>query len=572
MRSKMSFYRIIAILFLTISFNLYSQSVEDLQALISKGKYSEAEVLAKKINNSSDNQKLLILKGDIYFELENYEEAKKAYEKAYEIDDNEIAIVKYGRILSVLKDYVKAEKLLKNGIDDFDKSIPIRLEQASNYIRAGKLTDAEVQIKRARDINANDPRIYITEGDMYFDQRVYELSKKSYEKALSLDENLKEARSKLATSYYWLANREADQDLSNELFTMSLKEWDRVTKQDTMDASAFFNKGKILFFAKQYKDAVPALFRYYELRPEGHLGRWYLGQSLYELGLCDSAAPQLKYVSEHIDSVKFKANLLMARCFYDNKDYKSSKAAYKAILAMDKDNPEIEEADYRRYGTAELFTGDTAAALTIYTDLVNKNPDASCNLMNMVGRLMFSAKKYNEALFFFDKRLNTTACNDSTDSKIIYYKGLSYLFMEQRDTAIVYLEKSAAMDSTDAGSYVYLGDAYAGKENDKKAVENFEKAIVISTAYPEENKNNIRSAYGKLSGLYYKAKDWKKLVNVAINWSEEQPEIEFGYLYAAIAYQGMSDVKNACIWYSKVLKVNPNNKAAAQNRSALGCD
>lgn len=568
----MSLYRIIAILFLTISFNLYSQSVEDLQALISKGKYSEAEILARKIDNSSNNQKLLILKGDIYFELENYEEAKKAYEKAYDIDDNEIAIVKYGRILSVTKDYVKAEKLLKNGIDDFDKSIPIRLEQASNYIRAGKLTDAEVQIKRARDINEKDPRIYITEGDMYFDQRVYELSKKSYEKALSLDENLKEARSKLATSYYWLANREADQDLSNELFTMSLKEWDRVTKQDTMDASAFFNKGKILFFAKQYKNAVPALFRYYELRPEGSLGRWYLGQSLYELGLCDSASPQLKYVAEHIDSVKFKANLLMARCYYDNKDYPNSKAAYKAILAMDKDNPEIGEADIRRYGTAELFTGDTAAALTIYTDLVNKNPDASCNLMNMVGRLMFSAKKYNEALFFFNKRLNTTACNDSSDSKIVYYKGLSYLFMDQRDTAIVYLEKSALMDSTDAGSYVYLGDAYAGKENDKKAVENFEKAIVISVAYPEENKNNIRSAYGKLSGLYYKDKDWKKLINVAISWSEEQPEIEFGYLYAAIAYQGMGDVKNACIWYKKVLKINPTNKAAIQNRSALGCD
>ena len=339
-----------------------------------------------------------------------------------------------------------------------------------------------------------------------------------------------------------------------------------------MDASAFFNKGKILFFAKQYKDAVPALFRYYELRPDGDLGRWYLGQSLYELGLCDSAAPQLKYVSEHIDSVKFKSQLLMARCYYDNKDYPNSKSTYKSILALDKDNPEIEEADIRRYGTAELFTGDTSAALTIYKDLVNKNPDASCNLMNMVGRLMFSAKKYDEALFFFNKRLNTTACNDSTDSKIIYYKGLSYLFMEQRDTAITYLLKSASMDTTDAGSYVYLGDAYAGKEDDVKAVLNFEKAIEISLAYPEKNKNNLRSANAKLAGLYYKSKDWKKLVGVAKSWDEDQPNIEYGALYTAIAYQGMGDVPNACKWYSKVLKINPNNKAAAQNKSALGCD
>lgn len=568
----MKLTKLIAIILFTLSFNLYSQSVDELKTLIDNGQYLDAEKLAKNINNNSESQKLMILKGDIYFELENYEEAKKAYERAYNIDDNIESIIKWGRILSINKNYEKSEKVLKEGMDDFEENIPIRLELASNYIRAGKLTDAEVQIKRARDIDEDDPRIYVTEGDMYFDQRVYELSKKSYEKALILDANLKEARAKLATSYYWLANREADQDLSNELFTMSLTEWDRVTKQDTMDASAFFNKGKILFFAKQYKGAVPALFRYYELRPDGDLGRWYLGQSLYELGLCDSAAPQLKYVSENIDSVKFKAQLLMARCYYDNKDYLNSKATYKSILDMDKDNPEIEEADIRRYGTAQLFTGDTTAALTIYKDLVNKNPDASCNLMNMVGRLMFSAKKYDEALFFFNKRLSTTACSDSTDSKIIYYKGLSYLFMEQRDTAITYLLKSASMDSTDAGSYVYLGDAYAGNEDDVKAVLNFERAIEISLVYPEQNKNNLRSANAKLAGLYYKSKDWKKLVGVGKSWDEDQPDVEYGALYTAIAYQGMGDVANACKWYTKVLKINPNNKAAAQNKSALGCD
>lgn len=568
----MNLKKLIILLFFSMSLGLYSQSVDELQSLVNKGKYKEAETLAKNINNSSDNQKLLFLKGDIYFELENYEESKKAYARAYDIKENEESIIKYGKALSFAKDYEKSEKVLKDGIDDFEKNIPIRLELAGNYIRAGKLTEAEVQIKRARDIDNKDPRVYITEGDMYFDQRVYELSKTSYEKALSIDETLKEARGKLATSYYWLANREADQDLSNELFTMSLKEWDRVTKQDTMDASAFFNKGKILFFAKQYKDAIPALFRYYELRPDGDLGRWYLGQSLYELGLCDSAAPQLKYVSEHIDSVKFKAQLLMARCYYENKDYANSKSTYNKILALDKDNPEIEEADIRKYGTAELFTGDTTAALTIYKDLVNKNPEASCNLMNMVGRLMFSAKRYDEALYFFNKRLETATCNDSTDSKIIYYKGLSYLFMEQRDTAITYLTQSAKMDSTDASPYVYLGDAYAGKEDSKKALENFEKALDISAKYPEINANNIRSANVKLAGLYYQAKEWKKLVSVAKKWAEDQPDEEYAALYTAIGYQGQGDTANACLWYNKVLKINPKNKAAAQNKSALGCD
>lgn len=572
MRSKMKFHRLITILLLTISFNLYSQSVDEIEGLISKGNYIEAEKIVRNIDNKSENQELMILKGDIYIELEKYKEANSAYQRAYEIDDNVKSIPKYGKSLSLLGEFEKAEKILKDGIDDYEKNIAIRLELANTYILAGKLTDAEVQIKRAKDINEKDPRIFITEGDMYFNQRVYELSKKSYEKALSLDENLKEARIKLATSYYWLANREADKDLSNELFTLSLKEWDKVTKQDTMDASAFFNKGKILFFAHQYKDAVPALFRYYQLRPDGDLGRWYLGQSLYELGLCDSAAPQLRYVSEHIDSVRFKSQLMMARCYYDNKDYKNALDTYKKILSTDKDNPEIEDADIRRYGTSELFTGDTTTAISVFKGLVIKDPDGSCNLMNLVGRLMFTAKKYDEALYFFNKRLETNACNDSSDSKIYYLKGLSYLFMDNRDTAIIYLQKSYSMDSLDASPIVYIGDAYAGLENNTKAVEYFERAIEITLAHPNENANNMRNASAKLAGLYYKDKNWSKLLKSSKRWAENEPEDEYAALYTAIAYQGSGDIPNACIWYGKVLKINPNNKNAKQNKDALGCN
>lgn len=572
MRNNMKFNKIIFIVFLTLCYSGFSQSSSEIKALIDDGKYLEAKELVSTISNESENLELLITKGDVYLELDELEEAKKAYAAAYDLDETPTSIAKYGMILSMTEDYKKSEKVLEDGIDDYEENIPIRLELAGNYIRAGKLTDAEVQIKRARDIDEDDPRIYITEGDMYFNQSVYELSKKSYEKALKLDENQKEARAKLATSYYWLGNRELDQDLANQLFTMSLTEWDKVTKQDTMDAKAFYNKGKILFLAKKYKDAVPALFRYYELRPDGNLGRWYLGQSLYNLGLCDSAAPQLKYVSENIDSVQFKAKLLMARCYYDNKNYSESKIAYASILKEDKDNPEIENADLRRYGTAQLFTGDTVAALTIYKDLVNKSPETSCNLTNMVGRLMFSAKKYDEAIYFFDKRLETEACSDSTDAKILYYKGLSYLFMKETDSAIVYLNNSYEMDTTDAGPLVYLGDAYAGKEDDENAIMFFEKAIETSLAYPEINKNNIRSSYGKLSGLYYKQKAWGKLLKVAKAWAEDQPDIEYGALYTAISYQGLQDIPNACKWYGKVLEINPKNKAAAQNRSALGCN
>ena len=568
----MKFNKLIIIVFLTFVYSGLSQTVNEIKMLLDNGRFIEAKELVSKINNETENIDLLILKGDVYFELEEIEEAKKAYEAAYDLDDNPETIAKYGMILSVTEDYKKSEKVLEEGIDDYEENIPIRLELASNYIRAGKLTDAEVQIKRAKDIDEDDARIYITEGDMYFNQRVYELSKNSYVKALELDENQTEARSKLATSYYWLANYSADRDLSNEYFTLSLQEWDKVTQQDSMDAKAFFNKGKILFLAKKEDKAISALYRYYQLRPDGALGRWYLSQSLYKLNLCDSASSHLEYVSNNIDSVSYKAKLMMARCYYNSKDYANASTTYKPLLEEGKDNPEIERADFRRYGTSLLFTGDTTTALVIYKDLINEYPETSCALSNLVGRLMFSAKKYDEAIYFFDKRLEPESCSDSTDAKILYYKGLSYLFLKQIDSAIVTLEKAFNMDSTDAAPLAYLGDAYASTEDDEKAIEYFEKAIETSLAYPVINKNNIRSSYGKLCGLYYKQKDWNKLLSVAKSWTENQPKSEYGPLYVAIAYQGLQDIPNACKWYGKVLEINPNNKGAAQNRSALGCN
>jgi hypothetical protein len=82
----------------------------------------------------------------------------------------------------------------------------------------------------------------------------------------------------------------------------------------------------------------------------------------------------------------------------------------------------------------------------------------------------------------------------------------------------------------------------------------------------------MRNASAKLSGLYYKDKNWAKLLIVAKRWADSDPKDEYAALYTAIAYQGSGDISNACVWYGKVLKINPNNKNAKQNKAALGCN
>jgi Tfp pilus assembly protein PilF len=46
---------------------------------------------------------------------------------------------------------------------------------------------------------------------------------------------------------------------------------------------------------------------------------------------------------------------------------------------------------------------------------------------------------------------------------------------------------------------------------------------------------------------------------------------EYAHLYLAVAYQGLGDQSNACKHYNEVLKINPNNQTARDNRKSLGC-
>lgn len=564
--------KLILIIFIIISINLYSneKNINKIEELISSGKYLEAEELVQDLSIENDNFKLQVLAGDIFYELENYEKALRHYERAFDIDDDKEEIfIKYGRVLSLTGNTKKSTKILKEGIDDYKKSIPLHIEMAQVYLREGNLKDAEVEIGRAKKIDENSPLVYIAFGDMYFDQKVYELSKNNYQKALQFDEENLEAREKLAISLYWLANQALDKDLKNALFTESLKEWDLITQKDTMNASAFFNKGKILYLAQRYDKAAPALNRYATLRPRGYLGKWYLAQSLYELNLCDDAAPFLDEVANNIDSVQNKAKLFLARCYYDNKNYNGAVEEFNRLSS----EGELEAKDLQKYGTALLFSGDTTNALSIYKDLMKKDPISSCKLSYMVGRLMITAKNYEEALFFLRHRLETTECSDDEDSKVNYYIGLSYLFNESADSSIIYLERAIQLDSLDISAYIYLGDALLNNENEKEAINYYMKAIDMSKSDLENksNQSQLKLSYGKLSGFYYEKKDWSNLIKLTTDWSKIQSEESLPCIYAAVAYQSIGDSENACKWYKKVLKLDPQNKIAKQNIEALGC-
>lgn len=559
------------ILFFGMALTSYSQnSKEDFYKFVGEKKFEEAEALISQVSSANQKDyKLLMTCGYVYFELEKYKNANEFYAKAYDIkDDDQELNRQYSLGLAETGDFKNALKIIKQTIKDNPKVVSNYLTASEIYIKADSLSEAEIQIDRAMAIDPKNPDIYVASGNFYFARRVYELARDNYEKAIGLDSTIVEAHLKLATSYYWLATRELDKDLGNELFARSLREWNTVSKLDSMNSKAFFEQGKIWFFAERYTEAANALSRYVKLRPTGSLGRWYLAQSLYNIGEWANAIPNLEQAANEIDSVKIQAKQDLADCYLAVKNYTKAKETYQEL---ETNSTKFSSIDYRKYGQSCFLSGDTLSAIKNFRKAIDMDKENNCNLMYFLGTLLSSQKNYAASNEILLMRLNTGTCQDSLNSKVYYIIGSNFIFSNQADSSITYLEKSLELDPKNMFAEIYLGDAYIQIKNEKLGLDKYKSVIAKEEADPTLNRNALLQAFAKLSNYYLDKKNYQELNKNSKRWSELFPENAFSFLYLAVSYQGMNDKENACKNYSKVLKIDPNNSTAKKNRELLSC-
>jgi tetratricopeptide (TPR) repeat protein len=549
----------------------YSQSVEDkIESAVKNQEYLEA---ASYIQEAMKDRKLkkdhdfMALCGSVYYELDILDSAKLCYKLAIQADnDQDETLRTYALVLAELKEFEEAYEYIEDAIDE-DKDDPENYLALGNiYILADSLKRAGIQITKAREMDKENPRAFIALGNLYFAQQIYELSKNNYEEALSLDPKNIQARIKLATSYYWLANREADAEMRNDLFGKSIAEWNIISKEDPKNAKAFYEQGRMLYYAQKYGKAASALNKYAELRPNGAQGRWLLAQSLYELRECDTAEVHLKWCAEHIDTVKVKSELLLARCYHDKKDYDKSRSTYEAVRA----NHELKLPDLQNLALASLFSGDTTIAISYFKEFLVRDP-SQCKIAELMAKLtIFRVKDFESAHFFTSKMI--VNCEDKKASGF-FMDGMAYFYKKKNDTACSAFIESLKIDPTNLRTKLYYADALAAQELNDSSIAVFNSIIdeASKDTTVAENKAALAQSFSKLAGLVFKLKQYKNLETVTVRWTTLLPENEYAWLYRAISRQGQNDAPGACKNYRQVLKINPKNTVAKDNLKKLGC-
>jgi tetratricopeptide (TPR) repeat protein len=562
--------RMIALIILSvISFSslMAEDAYDTMRDLVKSKDFVNAEKYIKDaIALNPKNQDAFVMAGDIYTELEKFNQALDMYKAADDIEDYVPDVVsKLGVAYAITGNKSEAINILKKGIKKNPENVYMVLALGKAYLIIDSIDQATLQITKARELNKRIAEPYVALGDLYFAQKVYELAKYNYEEALKIDENLTEARIKLATAYYWMGNIEYDQELSNELFNRSLKEWNIISQKEPKYARAWWEQGRILFFAKRWDLSAGTLLKYLELRPDHSLARWYLAQSYVELGRCDSAAGHLRQVAVEIDSVKGLAGLKLAQCLFEQKDFGNSLAEYEKIRSF----VNLELTDIERMAAAALKAADTTKTIELYKEVIAKDP-TKCNTMFQLANLTIYMKDYKNAIYFLDKRNEN--CKDSLQSKVYYLLGTCWFNSNRADTASVILTKAIELDPKNLQAKIYLADVKAnlGKKDEAKA--DFMSSLAVALSDTAIYKREINQAYSKLSNLLLDQKNFKEMNTYAKQWTEYDPNSEFAWLYLGISWQGMADKDNACKAYKKGLTVNPKNNFLNSQIKKLECN
>ncbi len=575
----------IAILISTVS--IFAQTAKE--NVISNYKEKNFEVAAQFIEaaiaQDSKDRDFLVLCGDIYFELNQYNSAINVYNEALKIKSNDWEVLsKLAESYSLKKDpkkafenYNKAIEKVKENSKEYYK---LKLGYANALIRADSLKSAEIIITQVKSKNPKNPDAFVMLGNLYLAKRVYALAENNYKTALDLDPTNVEARSNLGESYYWLGNTSgADSALMNEYYSRCLAAFNTVTKEDPKNAKAWLRQGKILFASNRFSEAATTLNQYMKLRPSDLDGRWMLGKSFFQIRMCDSAQINLEIVASKIDSLANEANLMLAQCNYESKDYPKAVEKFQPLYAKGV----LLAIDQHRLGQSLFMSGDSLKAFDVWTKLAvdSANYPSSCKLMSNMVKLMTRMQLRTRAIQMGEFWLANANCEPADKANILFIMGNNYINLatsydsipakkaEYSLKSIPYLKESNQLDPTNIYTYLYLGDAYVKLDSVPKGLGFYQMAINRSKEDTLKNGKQLIASYNKICGSYLTSKKFNDLVKISTEWTVDQPKVEWGWFYLAVANQNLQNADAAIKYYKKVLAINPNNQTARKQISAL---
>ncbi len=523
------------------------------------------KLLRRAVSDRPNSEKANLYLGNAFLCLNTPDSAEVYLKKAVNIDE-ELAPAYYGlgRAYMSQKKYAEAINNFNQAITNDAKSEEYVISLGNAYLAADSLDQATQAFYKAHDMDDKDPRALAGIADVYRAQNIFDPAIEYYKNALALDSTSIEIRLKLANTY-----------LKNNNGAGAYEQFLKVSELAPNNPQGQYQAGDLLYVNKRYKEAFPFLQKYHELDSTDNKALFELADDAYNAHLFDDAVRYFQeYLSKNPNSLEAKKSL--AASFYFEKQPMESYNLYKS---MPIDSMNVRELV--RYGLAANAVHDTAMTIETWSRAVKLDTTLS-EIEYFLANTLFAAKRYNEAIEHFQKRLAL----DSNDVAARLNMGLCYFIIENYQQAVAALRKVVELKPDNYQGNLWLARALIFDDSLESAKDVYQSFIKIAASDTSSNhSSDLNEAY-RQTALYQiiagsklskdRPDDAKKfyedaLRNLMIAVKYDSKEMKTHALLAQ-DYALMGKIDEACKEIKLVLRSDPKNDQMTKLQKSLGCE
>lgn len=427
-----------------------------------QGKYKEAiEDYNKALELNPNFENGYFNRGNVYFNQGKYKEAIEDYNKGLELNPNfENGYLNRGSAYFNIEKHTEA-------LVDYDKFLELNPKDVYTYIIKSILYRGQGKYEKALEAcnlaikldPTNLLNVYNEKGNIYKEQRKYDIALELYDKEIEINERCIDAY-----------NNKADIYINLKQYEKALEEYSRLLNV-TEDVDINLKKAKIYSIQGKYKNAIAEFNEIIRLNPDDGYsyicrGSLYGNEKQYELALNDF---------NNAVRVDFREGLTYRGLLY-------SKIGHIELALNDFNNAitigNANEYTYLSRGYLYQNQEKFELALDDYNKAIeiNKNYDIAYNSIGVIYHLK---KDYDRAL----KNYNLAISLNSKDGYPYINKAKLYLEQKKYELALENCNEAIEIDHNLENAYLLRGSIYEIMENKSKAIEDYKKYISIGEKY-----------------------------------------------------------------------------------------
>jgi tetratricopeptide (TPR) repeat protein len=426
--------------------------------------------------------------------------------------------------------------------------------------RVNRYNKAIGYLLRAKEIDPNNPSIYLTQGDVYIRQNDGKNALASYNKALSINPSSPLPKIKIGNIYLRAANLNAARPYLDE-----------ARQIDSTFAPVYRELGELYTLGGQYNLAKSNFRKFLDLSGNNIPAKIQYAKALFRTKDYTNALETLEEVLA-VDKSRNYLNRLAAYCCYEKKPPELEKGKAYLEEFFKNTNPESIIPRDHLYHSRILYKVAKNDSLTLLQafDAFKKAYAMDTNNISLVSEIAFNyyySRMYKNAIIWLNIK-NRKGKSDKDDLMLI---GKSYYQLAEFHNADSVFSKIIEVQPDNMQAYVYLARTASSMDPTSElglAQPKFESLVTQVGTNTVKYAKELQEAYTYLGYYnlqkkdYPAAKSWyKKLFE--LDPANKQWQIQSLKSQALIAYKEKNYVEARDL-YMEIKKLDPADPDAAQ--------